>query len=310
MSELSLRETGALSMAESESGLSPTVASLVAWAESARAAHQIATSLVGTSFVPEAFRNKPGEATAAILSGAEVGLSPMASLRSFDIIQGTAAPRAGTLRAVVQAKGHDMWVEESTDTRAIVAGQRAGSNKVQKSTWTMDRAKRLKLAGKSNWQNQPQAMLIARATSECARLIASDAILGIPYSSEEIADGVDFDAGGEVTATVAPARRTARRAPLATVPEPAFEPDETPLAPHDERFTPAEPATRAQVTKLNIQLQVIGYDDRDEKLAFLSEKVGRPIASSNDLTKAEASSLIDELEASNPPEDPPFEDPA
>src|SRR5918997_833288 len=80
-----------------------TVQRLTEWAESARAAHQVAESLVRTAFVPEAFRNKAHEATAAILAGDEVGLSPMASLRAFDIIQGTAAPRAITHRAVVQS---------------------------------------------------------------------------------------------------------------------------------------------------------------------------------------------------------------
>jgi hypothetical protein len=57
------------------------------------------------------------------------------------------------------------------------------------------------LTTKSNWKSQPQAMLVARATSEIARLIASDAILGIAYSIEEIADGVG--AGVEVPAVTA-----------------------------------------------------------------------------------------------------------
>lgn len=193
--------------------LHPATADLVAWAESARAAHSVATSLVGTSFVPDAFRNKAHEATAAILAGAEVGLSPMAALRSFDIIQGQAAPRAITLRAVVQAAGHQIWTEQSTANQAIVCGQRRGSEKVERSVWTLDRATKLKLTGKTNWQNQPQAMLLARATSECARLVAADAILGIGYSAEELQDR---DEAPEPTTTTV--RRTARRAPA---PEPA-----------------------------------------------------------------------------------------
>ena len=36
--------------------------------------------------------------------------------------------------------GHDVWVEEQTDKRAVVCGQRRGSEHVQKSTWTIDRA--------------------------------------------------------------------------------------------------------------------------------------------------------------------------
>ncbi len=194
---------------------------LITWAESANAAYGIAERLVKTSFVPEAFRGKAAEATAAILAGAEVGLSPMASLRSFDIIQGTAAPRAMTLRAIVQSAGHEVWVEQSTDDKAVVCGRRRGSERVERAVWTMQRAQRLKLTGKDNWQKQPQAMLLARATSECARLVAADAILGVPYAAEEIQDSapdVDVSAVQEDRP-----RRTARRAlptPEPVTPEP------------------------------------------------------------------------------------------
>ena len=165
-----------------------TLVSLTEWAQAAQAAHEVAVSLVQTSFVPESFRNKPHEATAAILSGDEIGLSPMAALRSFDVIQGTAAPRAITLRAVVQSKGHEVWQVEATDTRAVFRGRRRGSEHVEESVWTIERARSLGLVGKQNWKNQPKAMLMARATAEVCRLIAADALLGIPYSVEELRD--------------------------------------------------------------------------------------------------------------------------
>ncbi len=190
---------------------------LITWAESANAAYGIAERLVKTSFVSEQFKGKAAEATAAILAGAEVGLSPMASLRSFDIIQGVAAPRAMTLRAIVQSAGHEMWVEHSSDDKAVVCGRRRGSDRVERAVWTMQRAQRLKLTGKDNWQKQPQAMLLARATSECARLVAADAILGVPYAAEEIEDDVPAAPTGERP------RRTARRVlppPEPPTPEP------------------------------------------------------------------------------------------
>lgn len=171
------------------------VAELATWAQSARAAHDVAVQLCQTSFVPQSFRDKPHEATAAILSGLEVGLSPMAALRSYDVISGTAAPRAATLRAILQSRGHRIWVHEATATRAIVRGSRAGESQIQESVWTMDRAKQLGLAGKDNWRKQPQAMLVARATAECARLVASDAILGIAYTVEELVDDQEIDHG-------------------------------------------------------------------------------------------------------------------
>lgn len=153
-------------------------------------AYQAAQMLVSTSFVPQSYSGKATEAAAAIVTGQGLGLDPLASLRSMDVIQGTPAFRAITIRALVQARGHEMWVEESNQQRAIVKGRRRGSDKVETSTWDMDRARRLNLAGKPNWKNQPEAMLVARATTEVGRLIAADALLGMAYSIEELEDGV------------------------------------------------------------------------------------------------------------------------
>lgn len=148
-----------------------------------------ALSLVKTPFVPQQYQGNAGNAAAAIMAARGVGITdPMAALRAFDIIQGTPAMRAVALRALVQRTGHEIWVEESTSQRAVVKGRRAGSANVETSTWDMDRARTMKLTSKDNWQKQPQAMLLARATSEVARLIAADVIMGL-YSAEELSDG-------------------------------------------------------------------------------------------------------------------------
>jgi hypothetical protein len=280
--------------------LAPSVAvgALMEWAQSAAAAHEIAVSLVRTSFVPEGFRGKPDEATAAILAGIEVGLQPMAALRSFDVIQGTAAPRANTVRAIVQSQGHDVWVVESTESRAIVAGLRRGSLQEQRSTWTIDRAKRLGLTGKKNWQAQPQAMLVARATSELCRLIASDAILGLsPYSIEELVDG-DVDQVGEVV-PIKPARRTARRASAASptkverIDAPAADPVVYDEPDFDE--PPTDAVSPAQITKIAAQMGDLGITARQDALDYVGAVVGRVVESRNELTASEASRLIDHM---------------
>lgn len=280
-------------------------AALVEWAHAAHSAHQLATSLTATSFCPDAFRGKPGEATAAILAGSEVGLSPIAALNAFDVIQGRPAPKALTLRALVQSQGHEVWVESATPSRCVMRGRRRGSDVVQESEWTITRAASLKLTNKPNWQNQPQAMLIARATSEICRLVAADVILGVPYSAEEIAD----EQPGPTTIlrraetpsdpeSPAPAKRTAKRA---SAPAPA-EPDLQPDGPADESITDA------QLKKLHTVMGEHGLTDRDTGLAYIGNVIGRDINSSKDLTKAEASRVIDLLESGGIPEEPPFEE--
>jgi len=161
---------------------------LAEWADAATAAYGVADKLVKTSFVPEVFRGKPYEATAAILAGLEVGLSPMSSLRAFDVIGGMAAPKAITLRAVAQAAGHRITLIESTDEKCVIEAQRAGEKETQRVEWTIERATKLGLANKDQWKKQPKAMLVARATAEAARLVASDALLGLNggYAAEEL----------------------------------------------------------------------------------------------------------------------------
>jgi len=192
------------------------VSRLGRWAQDARDAHLVATSLAKTAFVPKEMRGKPELVTAAILTGQEIGLEPMAALRSIDVIQGTPAMRAHALRGLVQSAGHEVWVEESTDTRAIVCGRRKGSEHVQRSVWTIDRAKQLGLTSRDQWRKQPQAMLIARATAEACRLVASDVLLGMPYAVEEL---------DEVEESPKP-RRTVKRKPVDPVPAPELEPVE------------------------------------------------------------------------------------
>jgi hypothetical protein len=178
---------------------------LVQWAYEARQAAGIAKSLAATSFVPASLRGKPADITAAILAGQELGLQPMATLRSIDVIQGTPALRAHAMRGLVQSRGHAIEIVESDDNHCIVRGRRNPVDTWQTVEWTLDRAKKMGLTDKDQWKKQPRTMLIARATSEMCRLIAADVLYAMPYAAEEL-DGEPVRAtamvsnGGRVTA--------------------------------------------------------------------------------------------------------------
>jgi hypothetical protein len=306
---------------------------LAEFVENFRGVAEISAQLARTRFVPQSlwvFRTRDGaevfdveattvQVTAVILTGQEMGMSPMAALRSVDIIEGTPALRAVALRAVLLSKGHDIWVEEATSTRATVSGQRAGSTRVQSITWTMEDARQRNLAGKRNWRTQPRNMLIARATGDIARLVAADAIAGIPYTVEELEDGVDqANVSGRSTAAPAePVRRTRRPARAAAAAEqtevvvelPADEPslDEQPPAAAPEQqqqqqsdepdlddATP-DPISPEQSKLLHKLLRDRYGDNREDYLNAASEVIRRPIDSTSELTVAEASLVIDWL---------------
>lgn len=258
----------------------PGTAALAQWAQAADAAYRLAETLASTQFAPAAYRGKPQEACAAILAGAEVGLSPLASLRAFDNIQGTPAPKAITLRAIAQGLGHEVRIDESTPTTAVVSGRRRGDTDWQTSTWTIDRAQQMGLTRKDQWKQQPAAMLVARATAEVCRWIASDAIMGMPYTAEEIRDQ-------GVTVEARPRARVVTAADILGTNQPAALP---PVDDHDD-----DPVEGEQLATLAGLFKAKGITDPDDGLALMSEVTGRTITATRDLTHAEAHRVITNL---------------
>jgi hypothetical protein len=148
---------------------------------------RLANRVSATEFVPSKLRNRPEAVLAALLSGAERGLGPMESLRSINVIEGTPSLSAEAKRALVLAAGHDIDIVESTAMKCTVNGRRRGSDHTTSFTWTIDRARRANLANKDNWRKYPEAMLLARATSELCNAVFPDITAGLA-TTEEISD--------------------------------------------------------------------------------------------------------------------------
>lgn len=157
--------------------------------ELATPAWALAQRIASTAFVPESFRGKPEDVLAAFLTAHELGVGPMQALQKIHVVKGRPALAAELMRALVYQHGHELWIEEQTSTRCIVAGQRKGSDRTTRVTWTMDDAARAKLTVKDNWQHYPAAMLLARATAALCRAIFPDVLAGLSYTIEELEDG-------------------------------------------------------------------------------------------------------------------------
>ena len=277
----------------------PTGGRLVAWHGAAVAAASLASALCRTSFVPKAFAGKPEETAAALLLGDELGLSPLAALRSIHVISGTPGLYARTMVAVVQSLGHEVVTVVDTPTKVTVKGRRRGSEEWTTSEWTTDRARRAGYTSNRKYESDPQAMLYARAASDVCRRIAADALLGIPYSAEEL----ELEAPAattrvtRATTTTKVQRETPEPdldEPVATTPEPDVqEPaaaDVTPLI------------TEAQTRKLGVLMRDAGITERDDALRYCADVTGRYVSSRSELTKDEASRVIDALTADTTPE--------
>lgn len=150
--------------------------------------------VAGSSLVPKSFRGKPQDVLAAVAAGAELGLTPMLSIRSIYIVDGMPTLKADLQVAV--AKRHPSCVyfrcTESTDTSCTYETLRKGSPEPESLTFTMDDAKKAGLTHKNNWKNYPAAMLRARCSAGLGRMVYPDAGLAGVYDPDELGADTDF----------------------------------------------------------------------------------------------------------------------
>lgn len=266
---------------------------------------RVAQAIAVSNFAPPHFKNKPEECAIAILYGESVGLSPLESVQQIYVIASKPALYAKAMVAIVLQAGHELWVEEEGPGTVTVAGKRKGSEHVQRVTWTTEMAEQAGYTSNPMYRKDPKAMLYARASSDMARRIAPDALLGMSYSIEEMQLAPKLVTVVQESASPQDKVRAAlgKSEPEAD----GDEPDEAD-APADE----PEQITRQQSRKLHATFTELGITERPARLAYESDVIGREITSSNQMTKAEASAVIEALVAdveskTGPPEPDPHE---
>jgi hypothetical protein len=260
------------------------------WVDMVTPAADLARQIADTDFVPESMRRKPAAVAACILFGAELGIGPMQALAKVDVIKGRPAPRAELARALALAAGHEIWVTESTNTRVTVAGRRRDSENVQQVTWTLDDVRKAGIASPM-YTKYPRQMLLARASAELVRLMCPDVLGGIGRFAEEM-DDTDVEPAAAIETVAATSKR--KRAALRPVAEIAT-PEQPPLP--DEEPAAVETVTDAQLRKMMAQFGELGITDRDERLAVVEAVIGHSVGSSKELTKGEASTVVDYLDS-------------
>lgn len=265
---------------------------LVVWAEKLAAAHRIAVALCNTSFVPAAFRGKPEEGSAAILYGDELGFSPMSSLQGLFVIGGKPSMYARQMVALLISRGHEVWTVEKDDESVTVAGRRRGSAHVVTETWTPARARKAGYTSNTKYNTDPQAMLYARAAADVCRQVAPDVLAGIAYTVEEM-EVVPSTVVQQEYAVVKPTGTAALRA---AVGQQAEQPDPAQPAETGEAITAAQRrAMFAAFTDAGFDTDAKSTEGKAARLGYISNVLAREVGSTNDLTSAEASRVLDAL---------------
>lgn len=229
--------------------------------EAARVAQLVARS----TFVPTAFRDKPGDVLAAILYGLDLGLPPMQALQTIAVINGKPSVYGDGFLAVIYSlpafKDHDeyFWVKgqrkdsldpaDLTDdtVKAVCVFTRKGRTKPVQREFSIANAKKASLWTKQGpWMSYPDRMLMFRARGFAGRDAFPDGLRGI-VTAEEARDmpSETFEGSvvampqriSEVPATVLP---VAAEAPVAV--QAPVTPPPAPVAPEPTPAPPAPPS--------------------------------------------------------------------
>lgn len=152
----------------------------------------IAKGLAGSALCPTQYRNKPGDAFAAIISGAEIGFQPMQSLKSIAVINGRASIYGDGLPAVAYASGKLKRFSERFDSDqqgcpvAVVVIERSDVIGEREFRFGQADAVRAGLWGKSGpWSQYPARMLQMRARSYAFRDCFADYLAGLHVAEEQ-----------------------------------------------------------------------------------------------------------------------------
>lgn len=259
------------------------------------AAHQLGTALAGTDMVPKDYKDKPDNATAAILYGAELGLTAIQSLQNIFVVRGKPAMYARTMVAIVIAGGHRAVEVEASAESATWYGRRADNGDEFTATWTIDRAKKAKFTTNDLYSTQPTEMLRAKAQTELCKTLFADVLLGMSHSVEDLNLEQPIHATVE---RVAPRQRGVAGLGAAlgiTAPEPASNEGEK-VDTEQAAEVEVEMATPAQQKRIAELLDIEKLDTRQQKLDYLEGQFGRKFTSVAKLTHEEAAQLIGFLE--------------
>lgn len=150
-----------------------------------------------------------------VLAGAEIGLGPVASMTSINIIEGKPSFSSNLIASKIKSHPDYDYVVDNLTTKgctvSIMESQpvydkdddgkvvRYMMSKVGEFTFEEADAKAANLLGKNNWKTYPKAMYFSRAISQAARVYCPDVFHSvIPYTVEELAPDIELSEHGEI----------------------------------------------------------------------------------------------------------------
>jgi len=165
----------------------------------------LARELASSALIASALRQRPQDVLVMVLTGRDLGLTPMQALRGIDIVEGKPRLSADLVAALVLRAPQCEYLEPVAcdATRATYAAKRRGRPE-QRLTYTIEEAQLAGLLDRgpaSNWRRNPARMLDARCKYIIAKKLFPDVLFGVfdPDDVDELAS-----AGAPGRAFIAP----------------------------------------------------------------------------------------------------------
>lgn len=152
--------------------------------------------------IPKAFLRQPGKILAAILTGRELGVGPMASMRAFHVVEGRpCADYSFWIARLKQAGYRVQWTNCTSTSATLMLTSPQGDT--HEETWDENRAKRAGLWNRNGpWKTYPETMLKARCVTSAGRAFAGEVMAGC----------YELDEAEEIERTISPSQPPAATA--------------------------------------------------------------------------------------------------
>lgn len=152
-----------------------------------------AEALSRADMLPAAYRNKPGNVLLAMEVAEALSIRPALAIQMIHIIDGRSSASSALISSLVRRAGHKLRISCSNKVAKVSITRIDDPTFTYESTWDMPRAVNAGLASKDVWKKYPEAMLKARAITECARDACQEALCGVQYTPEELGAEVTVD---------------------------------------------------------------------------------------------------------------------
>jgi hypothetical protein len=154
-----------------------------------RSAYEVAKLIfAGRVAVPSSVKS-PEAVLTIMMTGRELGMTAMQSLRSIHIIEGKPVLSADLMVALCSKSALCEYFRlvSSDDKTAVYEAKRSSQPEPVRLTYTFEQAKQAGLTNKDNYRKHPAAMLRARCSAALARVVFPDLLMGF-YAPEEMVD--------------------------------------------------------------------------------------------------------------------------